>query len=194
MISPSTSVAVLWGTWLLIWWLAALRTARTVIHQSPGSRLAHSVWIWGGALLLFMDARRLRPPLTTPLPTTAWIGWVGAALVAAGLGYAIWARVHLGRFWSATVTLKAEHLLIRTGPYTITRHPIYTGLLLALIGSVLVRGNVAGVAGFGLVAIGLMLKVRQEERLLTEHFGEDYRAYQAEVPAVVPGFGRGGAT
>ncbi|HEV8454217.1 MAG TPA: isoprenylcysteine carboxylmethyltransferase family protein [Gemmatimonadales bacterium] len=150
------------------------------------SRLAHSVFIWGGAALLFLHPRRSRLLLYPLLPRSVWIVWGGVVLVALGLGFSAWARAHLGRFWSGTVTLKAEHVLIRTGPYAWTRHPIYTGLLLALIGTALVRGTLAAFAGLVLLVAGVMLKIRQEERLLSEHFGASYRAYQAEVPAVVP--------
>jgi protein-S-isoprenylcysteine O-methyltransferase Ste14 len=94
--------------------------------------------------------------------------------------------MHLGRLWSGSVTLKEEHVIVRTGPYGLTRHPIYTGLLLALIGTVLVRGTLGAVLGFFLIAIGIWVKVRQEEQLLISHFGDAYRAYRTAVPALVP--------
>lgn len=115
-------------------------------------------------------------------------------IVACGLGFAAWARIHLGRFWSSTVTLKAEHALIRSGPYALVRHPIYTGLLLALAGTVLVRGTLAALLGFALLVLGVALKIRQEEQLLLAHFGTAYRDYQALVPALVPRFGSGAAS
>jgi len=108
--------------------------------------------------------------------------------VALGIGFAGWARRHLGRFWSSTIAIKAEHALIRTGPYALSRHPIYTGLLLAVIGIALVRGTLGGFAGLALVVLGGLLRMRQEEQLLLKHFGDAYRAYQVEVPAVFPGF------
>ena len=69
---------------------------------------------------------------------------IGAAIVAAGIGYASWARVHLGRNWSSKVVVKEDHALIRTGPYRLVRHPIYTGMLLALLGSAMVAENYVG--------------------------------------------------
>ena len=68
-----------------------------------------------------------------------------------------------------------------------TRHPIYTGLLLALIGTSVARDSVAALIGLCLLVVGLVVKIRQEERLLMEHFGKAYQMYQAEVPAIVPG-------
>src|SRR5215467_12702020 len=84
-----------------------------------------------------------------------WIARVGVALTAIGLGFTVWARVQLGRFWSGTVTLKEGHELVRTGPYAVTRHPIYTGLLLALIGSAMARGTLGGLLGLVLLTFGI---------------------------------------
>jgi protein-S-isoprenylcysteine O-methyltransferase Ste14 len=186
MISPTTCVSPLWVAWLLGWWIASWSTARTVARQSTASRLAHSVFIWAGAALLFLHPRRFRLLVHPLLPRSVWIAWGGAVLVALGLGFSAWARTHLGRFWSGTVTLKADHVLICTGPYAWTRHPIYTGLLLALVGTAVVRDTLTGFAGLVPLAVGVMLKIRQEERFLSQQFGAAYRAYQAEVPAVIP--------
>ena len=103
-----------------------------------------------------------------------------------GLGFAVWARVEIGRFWSGTVALKAEHALIRGGPYAITRHPIYSGLLLALVGTALTRDTEAAFFGLPLLFAGLFVKAKQEESLLLERFGPEYEKYRAEVPALVP--------
>lgn len=189
MISPNPCVNVLWAAWLLTWVAAAFGTAKTVVRQSPAAWLAHGVWIWvGAALLFFLDTRRSGRPFNIfLLPAHAWIAWTGVGLVVAGLGYTVWARVHLGRMWSGTVTLKAEHALVRSGPYAVTRHPIYTGLILALVGTALVRDTLGALAGFAFCLVGVILKIRQEEQLLIGHFGDAYRAYMAEVPALVPG-------
>jgi protein-S-isoprenylcysteine O-methyltransferase Ste14 len=142
--------------------------------------------VWIGAALLFFNAVRGGMFSIALYPQTEIVAWVGVALVALGLSYAVWARLHLGRMWSAVVTVKAEHRIVRTGPYTITRHPIYTGLLLALVGTVLVRDTLGGLIGCAFMATGFVLKLRQEERMLIEHFGEDYRVYRKEVPALIP--------
>src|SRR3954467_10635092 len=184
--SPSTVMVALWLVWLAGWWLGAVKSARTVARASPGSQLTYSIFTWIGAALLFFNAVRggiFSAPLYPSLPSVAW---TGVALVVIGLSYAVWARLHLGKMWSARVTLKTEHRIIKTGPYTITRHPIYTGMLLALVGTVLVRDTVAGLIGFVLIATGFVLKLRHEERMLTDHFGDDYRTYRQEVPALIP--------
>jgi protein-S-isoprenylcysteine O-methyltransferase Ste14 len=193
MITPGSLISALWLVWLVGWLIAARSTAKTVARQPVASRFAHSALIWAGAAMLFF----LRPDrfdlLQHPvLPNSPWIGWGGAVLVAIGLGFTAWARVHLGRFWSGAVTLKAEHALIRTGPYAMTRHPIYTGLLLALLGTAMAQDTLAALVGATLLTLGLILKISQEERLLTEHFGDAYRAYRAEVPSLIPRL-RGGS-
>jgi len=185
MDSPLTCLSFLWGAWLLLWLVAALWTARTVTRQSIASRLAHGVLLLLGSALLFRPTRF--GPLARPLfPPPPWFAWVGVGLTAAGLGFTVWARIHLGRFWSGMVTLKAEHALIRTGPYALTRHPIYTGLLAAFAGTALARDSVAALLGLGLLVASFVVKLRQEERLLREHFGPAYQQYQDEVPALLP--------
>lgn len=186
MISPIQYVSALWIAWLFGWLLASGWTSKTVSRQSPVSQLVHSVFVWAGAVLLFFQFSTIGFLQRRFLPDSTWIVWAGLVLVAVGLGFASWARLILGRLWSGSVTLKEDHAIVRTGPYGLTRHPIYTGLLLAVIGTVLVRGTLEALLGSLLLALGLTFKIRQEERLLTEHFGDAYRAYQAEVPAVVP--------
>jgi protein-S-isoprenylcysteine O-methyltransferase Ste14 len=190
VLPPETALGVLWLAWIASWGLASWWSAKTVRRQSVGSRLAHGVLIWIGGMLLFMRPRRLGPLWRPLFPASAWTAWAGVVLCAAGFAFTWWARVHLGRNWSGTVTLKADHALIRTGPYALTRNPIYTGLLLALIGSALTRDSLAGLIGLGFLLAGLLVKIRQEERLLLEHFGPAFEAYRGEVPALIPRVGR----
>ena len=185
MISPATTVSTLWGVWLLGWLLSAVSTRKTVAEQSSSARIGHSLFVWVGAGLLFFHPRSL-PALMQPLIRETWISWVGVALAATGLGFAGWARIHLGRLWSGRVTLKEDHTIVRTGPYGLVRHPIYTGLLLALVGTVLAQVTVAAIAGLALLAIGFLIKMRQEERLLTGHFGAAYEAYRGDVATLIP--------
>src|SRR5262245_26929000 len=170
MIAPASFVNLLWILWLASWVLASLWTARTVVQQSSTARLTHGVFIWAGALLLFGRPAWLEALLRPLFPASAWTAWVGVVLCASGLAFAGWARVYLGRCWSSAVTLKADHALIRDGPYALTRHPIYTGLLLALMGTALARDSVAGLIGLGLLLAGILVKIRQEERILLDHF------------------------
>jgi protein-S-isoprenylcysteine O-methyltransferase Ste14 len=112
---------------------------------------------------------------------------VGAVLLFLGIGFAIWARVHLGQYWSAQVTLKPGHRLIRSGPYALARHPIYTGILLALIGTAVVVDEYRGVLAMLIALETFVRKLRIEERWLTQEFGAEYERYRKEVKALVPG-------
>jgi protein-S-isoprenylcysteine O-methyltransferase Ste14 len=186
IISPATAVTALWTLWVLAWLVAAPATAPSLLRQAASSRLAHAIPTSAGAALLLVPVRHpaiLADPLFEVTRGTAWLG---VAVVAAGVGFAGWARIALGRFWSIAVTLKAEHRLIRTGPYSWVRHPIYTGLLVALGSSAVLRGTAIAFAGLVLLLLGFLLKIRQEERLLLEHFGASYEVYQTEVPALIP--------
>ncbi len=189
LMSPNATLSTLWGAWLIVWMVGALWTARTVEHQPVGPRLAHSALFAGGSLLIFFRPDALGPGIRV----ASAAAWGGVVLVAVGLGFAVWARVHLGRLWSGHVTLKADHAIIRSGPYGWVRHPIYTGLLLAATGTTIVGGTPGGLVGLGLLTCGVLLKIRQEEKLLGAHFGDAYRSYQTEVPALVPRF-HGGPT
>ena len=110
----------------------------------------------------------------------------GALLLALGLAFSVWARVYLGRNWSATVTVKEDHELIRSGPYSLVRHPIYTGLLLGFIGTAIVRGEWRGVLAVLIVFVALWRKLRLEERWMSETFGEEYRRYREHSAALIP--------
>lgn len=179
---PTAVVLALWAAWLI----AGRTTARTVLRPSPLSQLAHLVPIWAGALLLVLHVRRPEILEHRLLPGRPWSAWLSVVVVASGLGFAGWARSHLGRFWSGTVTLKAGHVLIRTGPYARTRHPIYAGLLVAFGGTAAMRGTVGALVGMVLFTIGFALRMDQEERLLVEHLGAAYQAFRQEVPALIP--------
>jgi protein-S-isoprenylcysteine O-methyltransferase Ste14 len=185
MPSPTSILPVLWSAWLLSWLIASLWAAKAVTQQTVRDRFAQTLPVWIGAVLLFRSPGGLFA--TTFYQYRPWIGWLAVALAAAGFAIAWWARIHLGRLWSAAVTLKAGHSIIRTGPYAYSRHPIYSGLLLAVLGSAVARGTLGGLLGFALIAIGFLAKLRQEEQFLTTRFGADYDAYRRDVKALVPG-------
>jgi protein-S-isoprenylcysteine O-methyltransferase Ste14 len=109
------------------------------------------------------------------------------ALQAAGLCLTVWARIHLGKYWSATITLKQGHQVIQTGPYARVRHPIYSGLLLALSGTAIWIGTFQSFLGFGLLFVSFIRKSTLEERWLREHLGGEYGRYQHRVKALIPG-------
>ncbi len=120
------------------------------------------------------------------LPPGPWVETLGIAITAAGLLFTIWARTYLGRNWSGTVTVKVGHQLIRSGPYRWVRHPIYSGLILATIGTAIVRGQVRGIVAVVLLWIGFVMKSRIEERVMAATFGSEYEEYSRTTGAIVP--------
>lgn len=177
-----------WGTFLLVWFLGAFRTNRTVRRSWGWDRFLLAIAVAIGLLALdrragmgasFLGARTW--------PTTALTLTLGTVLLYDGIALAVWARVHLGRYWSGMVTLKEGHRLIRTGPYAVVRNPIYTGLLLAVLGSAVVVGNAGLLLMFVIMLVTFLLKIRAEETLLREAFGAEYDAYAHDVKRLVPG-------
>lgn len=134
---------------------------------------------WAGAPLAWL----MRPWWSWP----EWVGWIQAALIASGFAFCWWARVHLGALWSGSVTRKADHRIIQSGPYALVRHPIYTGLLLALIAQTGFRTSFAAVLGLALVGWSFWWKARIEERFLRAELGAGaYDAYRARTSMLVP--------
>ena len=111
---------------------------------------------------------------------------LGTVLAIAGLLFAMWARVHLGRNWSAAVTSKEGHELIRSGPYRIVRHPIYAGLFLAVLGTSITAETGDALIGFFVISIAYLIKLKREENVLAVEFGDQYEEYRREVPALLP--------
>jgi protein-S-isoprenylcysteine O-methyltransferase Ste14 len=176
----------LWISWI-VYWLWESRNAKPTARREPiASRLTHVAplilavgLLWGERVPLKILNERL-------VPWAPWQFWAGAFVTASGLLFTVWARVHLGRNWSSVVTIKEGHELIDTGPYALVRHPIYTGLLVAIFGSAMARCEWRGVLAVLIACAALWRKLRIEERWMAERFGEQYAAYRRRVPALVP--------
>lgn len=175
----------LWLAWGLYWWQASYGVKRVVRQESVLSRAAHFVPLIVAGVLVGLNS------------VPGWLGerwiprsWelyeVGVALVIAGLVFSVWARIVLGGNWSGSVTLKQHHEIIRSGPYRWVRHPIYTGLVLAFLGSAVARGEWRGVLALFIVIAALWRKWRLEERWLAEAFGPAYAEYRQSTWALIP--------
>jgi protein-S-isoprenylcysteine O-methyltransferase Ste14 len=114
---------------------------------------------------------------------------IGVTLTTAGVAFAIWARWHLGANWSAIVSIREQHELIRTGPYRRVRHPIYTGMLLAMAGTALVLGELRGLLAFAITLFAFYWKARKEEAWLTREFGESFEAHAKQTGMFLPKIG-----
>ncbi len=176
-----------WLGWALYWIISGSSASAPKRVQSPHARLLHRAELIAAFALLALHGLRRGWLGHQIVPWSEVLFAAGAAMLILGIGFAIWARVHLGQNWSGHVTLKAGHRLIRSGPYALVRHPIYTGILLAVIGTATAVDDYAGVLAVLIVAETFVRKLRIEERWLTEEFGDEYRTYRREVKSLVPG-------
>jgi protein-S-isoprenylcysteine O-methyltransferase Ste14 len=130
---------------------------------------------------------RFLPPMNELLTSrTDLMEATGLVLCVLGLFTTIWARWTLAGNWSSDVTFKQNHELIKTGPYRFVRHPIYTGLLLLCLGTAIEIGKVRFWLALPLWSVGFWIKLKQEEKLMLQHFPHDYPAYRKQVNALVP--------
>jgi len=179
-------VAICWVTFGIVWIVGAFTAKRAAEGQRGWRRWAYGVAL---AVLLLIVTWQLSG-LTTD--ATLWPMSL-AVLVSAdlitiiGLMIAIWARVALGVYWSGNVVVKEEHVIVERGPYRVVRHPIYSGVLLMLVGTALWWRRSVGLVTCAVALAGFIIKARLEERLLSEHFPIEYGRYKARVKrALVP--------
>ncbi|HEX3685123.1 MAG TPA: isoprenylcysteine carboxylmethyltransferase family protein [Bryobacteraceae bacterium] len=170
----------------IIWLAAAFGTKRAARRYIGRARIVQVVLLVTAFTLVFYRKIPLGALDTRFIPRLPAVAVTGAAFTFAGLLMALWARFFLGRNWSGEITVKQDHQLVRTGPYAIVRHPIYSGFLLALLGTALVFGQVRCFVGLGLAAVGWRLKSLVEEQYMTEQFGAEYMSYRQQVKALVP--------
>jgi protein-S-isoprenylcysteine O-methyltransferase len=183
----NTAIGCSWAALSLVWLAGVLFTKRTVRSQPTGTRLFHLALIALGFSLLGAKWFSVGWLGERFLADSAQVAWVGLVLTIAGCLFAVWARLTLGSNWSARATVKAGHELITRGPYALSRHPIYTGLMIAVIGTALARGEWRCVLAFVVILVGLLVKMGQEERLMLQTFPETYAAYRQRVKALIPG-------
>jgi protein-S-isoprenylcysteine O-methyltransferase Ste14 len=176
----------LWMALVLVWLVSALRTKRTIQRQSSASQLLYTAILVVGVYLIFAKGTGIpwldRQLVLVGIP----IALVGLVTVLMGVVFSIWARVMLGGNWSNSVTVKEDHTLVRRGPYRIVRHPIYSGILLGMIGSALQRGEIRSFVGIVICGLSFWLKTRAEEQFMVQRFGEEYLQYCHQVKALAP--------
>jgi protein-S-isoprenylcysteine O-methyltransferase Ste14 len=178
-IDPAWLMRSLWIAFGLIWVAGAITADRTVRRPSGAQYLPHlALMVLGVALMINAFGR------VSMLQIQLWPSHMlfapGLVLLILGLAIAIWARIHLA------VGSKAEHRLIESGPYARIRHPIYTGVALAVFGSAIADGNVHALLGATILIVALVTKSRREEAWLAREFGDAYDAYRTRSWALVP--------
>jgi len=177
---------VVWIVFLVYWQVKAANT-KTTRRLEPALSRVLRVLVFAIVIVLFSTTWIPLPWLYRQLwPVGLWPFWMGAAVTIAGILFAVWAREHLGRNWSRSVTIKEDHELITTGPYAVVRHPIYTGILAGFLGMAIAVSQVRGVVALVLIFFVLWVKFRMEEQWMRSQFGETYAEYAHQTAALVP--------
>jgi protein-S-isoprenylcysteine O-methyltransferase Ste14 len=184
MVSPAQVMSMLWALWVVSWLIAAFWADRAQARADLATEASYRLVLVLGCVALFLPTVLRNPPLLDwPQP----LAWLFVAAGAAGLGFCWWARLHLGRLWSASITRKEDHRIVDSGPYAIVRHPIYTGVLVAGLATALLEARPVAALGLIVVAAGFYQKARLEEGFLRKELGEGpYDAYAARVPMLIP--------
>ena len=192
-LTATAAITVCWGAVVLVWVIGALYNAARgpTRGRRPAPRSFGGPAIAVVVIIVVVAVVRLVPgqdwhALRVDSP---WVTVLGLAVLLASTAFTLWARVALGTMWSMDAVVKQGHQLRTDGPYGITRHPIYTGMLGMLLGSLLL----AGVGRSLLVLLAGILffevKIREEERLMAATFPEEYARYRQRVPQLIPGLG-----
>jgi protein-S-isoprenylcysteine O-methyltransferase Ste14 len=185
MLAPDAAIAGTWLIWLVTWILAAGWSARVAAHHDLGAESPSRVLTLAAIVMLLMSYWPVAWGVMWTTPPT--IGWSMFLLVVLGLAFTWTARLHLGPLWSSTAAPTEDHRIVDTGPYGIVRHPVYAGLLLAVIATAIERGRIESVAAALVLIAGVSLRAKLEERFLKRDLGDEvYGSYRRRVPMLVP--------
>ena len=179
-------IPAMWLCWGMYWWILSRTAKATARKESLSSRVTYILPLALAVYLLMARDIPIEILRHRFFPRAPWTFALGSTLTAAGVLFTVWARRHIGTNWSATVTIKEGHELVTTGPYAIVRHPIYAGLLLALVGTALAIAEWRAILAIALALVSFVRKLRLEERWMRQQFGESYRVYCQRTDALVP--------
>jgi protein-S-isoprenylcysteine O-methyltransferase Ste14 len=164
-------------------WLALAFESNEPLEVKHDRRSDIAVWIVSIGWLVLLLPRFNGPQL---IPRIMFIRIIGSVLTITGFVFALWARVCLGRNWDSFISLRLHHKLVRTGPYAIVRHPIYSGFMLALVGSALNFGHLRSFIAAIMVTLAWLYKSGLEEAFMMDHFGMEYDQYCRDVKRLIP--------
>lgn len=179
-------VEALWLLFGAYWLVSALKRKKTKQRETILQRVGYTLPLALGFYLLYQPQPLYEWFRIRFLPAGHFGEWFGVLLTAAGIGIAFWARWHLGTNWSGVVTLKEGHELIRTGPYRSIRHPIYTGILLALLGTAVNFGEVRALLAVVIAWLSFYIKARREESFLSQEFGPGFAEHKQHTGMFLP--------
>jgi protein-S-isoprenylcysteine O-methyltransferase Ste14 len=181
-------INALWILFGVYWLVSAFKRKKTKQRESWSQRFRYSLPLLVALYLLSRPEAHYGWLGARFVPASDAVGWLGVVLTAAGVAIAFWARWHLGANWSGVVTLKEGHELIRSGPYRTIRHPIYTGILLALLGTAVAVGEVRGLLALAIAWLSFYIKARREESFLTQEFGPGFAEHRRHTGMFLPHF------
>jgi protein-S-isoprenylcysteine O-methyltransferase Ste14 len=181
-----TMVLICWGVLAAVWIGGAVYNAGRTPHARKRS-FGSSIWMVAAIPALLVGRRVIGGDVLSLHDEPDVLRLVGVALLIVSTGFTLWARLALGTMWSSSPVAKEGHVLHTTGPYAVTRHPIYTGILGMLISSAVALDFGAWLCVLALVLIFFELRIRDEERLMREAFPGEYDRYRRLVPQLVPG-------
>ncbi|MFY9910247.1 MAG: isoprenylcysteine carboxylmethyltransferase family protein [Candidatus Sulfotelmatobacter sp.] len=179
-------IEVPWIVFMVYWAIGALKTRRTAKKESFVARYGVMALEVAGFALLFDDDVTSGILNRRAFNLPHGLRFSGIVLIWIGIALALWARWHLGQYWSGRITIKEDHKLIRTGPYTRLRHPIYSGLELAAIGSALAIDQWRCVIGVCIIVTGFWIKAKREEAMLGAQFGADFQEHRRHTGFLFP--------
>jgi len=179
-------ISLLWLAIFVLWAVTGITSKQTVQSRSEGpSRIA--VWIvWLAWWLLLTHGFGMEILSVRFVPKTTIASYAGLAITVAGLALSVWARIQIGRNWSGLIQVKEGHQLMHTGSYAIVRHPIYSGFMLATLGTAIAFGEISGLLAFVMILAAWGYKSRLEETAMIEHFGAEYESYRRKVKRLIP--------
>lgn len=176
-----------WLIFFAYWWISAIGVKKNIRGRSWRAQVGARILAIAGiiALIRMPGTRAFFQDGPPPAEIDSVRGVAGLIICLAGFALAVWARLYLGRNWGMPMSLKQGHELVTTGPYRYVRHPIYTGMLLAIVGSALVSGPIWVVLLIGMT-IYCVYSARTEESLMLQQFPEQYARYRQRSKAIIP--------
>lgn len=180
------SILASWAVFILVWITYALRSKRTIKRGNWVSWTLLRAAVILAVLLVLSNGsvhEKLRDVTLVHAGGTAVA--IGAVLTALGIAFAVWARVYIGRNWGMPMSIKENPELVTSGPYALVRHPIYTGVLLALLGSMLASGP-AWLLLFAFFCVYFIYSANKEEVLLRTTFPNEYPVYEQRTKKLIP--------
>jgi protein-S-isoprenylcysteine O-methyltransferase Ste14 len=186
-------IAVCVGVVVVVWVAGALYNALSTLHNASHAPRERTRSQSGSPALIVVAVVCVglaivgRSHFDGLAAGALWVRVLGLAVLVASTLFTLWARFSLGTSWSVAPRVKGDHQLRTRGPYAVTRHPIYTGVLGMLLGATLLSGIGQWIVLFPVALIVFEVKIRMEEHLMLATFPEEYPRYRRKVPQLVPG-------